>query len=154
MDINMQRLTVSSPEFEDNGWIPRIYSCEGNGTNPPLKVRSVPAEAKSLVLILEDPDAPGGTFDHWVLWNIDTKGDITTDSQPGVSGLNSKGQIGYTPPCPPDGAHRYIFIVYALDKTLDLQQGSSKKQLLESIEASVIAKGILTGRYEKSKSDK
>jgi Raf kinase inhibitor-like YbhB/YbcL family protein len=149
MDINMQRLHVTSTEFEEDGWIPSQFTCEGQGVNPPIKIRSIPAEAQSLVLLLEDPDAPGGTFDHWVMWNIDTKGDIAADSQPGICGLNSKGTVGYYPPCPPTGSHRYIFVVFALDKKLPLQEGSSKKQLLESIEGAVIAKGTLTGRYEK-----
>ncbi len=145
----MQRLTITSPEFEENGWIPARFTCEGAGINPAIKIRSVPAEAESLVLLLEDPDAPGGTFDHWVLWDIDVRGDIEEDSQPGISGLNSKGSKGYYPPCPPEGSHRYIFVVFALNKKLDLHEGSSKKQLLESIEGAVIAKGMLTGRYEK-----
>ena len=149
METNIQRLTISSPDFEDNGWIPDAYTCEGEGINPPIKIRSIPAEAKSLVLILEDPDAPGGTFDHWVIWDVDTKGDIASGSLPGTSGLNSKGKTGYIPPCPPSGVHRYIFVVFALDKTLGLREGSSKKQVLESIDGAVIAKGTLTGRYEK-----
>ncbi|KAA5532308.1 YbhB/YbcL family Raf kinase inhibitor-like protein [Taibaiella lutea] len=149
MDINMQRLQVTSTEFEEEGWIPSQFTCEGEGTNPPIKIRSIPAEAQSLVLLLEDPDAPGGTFDHWVMWNIDVNGDIAADSCPGICGLNSKGTVGYYPPCPPEGSHRYIFVVFALNKNLPLQEGSSKKQLLESIEGAVIAKGTLTGRYEK-----
>jgi len=149
MDINMQRLHITSPEFEDNGWIPSQFTCEGDGVNPPIKIRSIPGEAQSLVLLLEDPDAPGGTFDHWVMWNIDTTGDIAADSRPGICGLNSKGTVGYYPPCPPTGSHHYIFVVFALDKKLPLAEGSSKKQLLESIDGAVIAKGTLTGRYEK-----
>jgi len=150
MDIHMQQLIVSSPEFEDNGWIPAQYTCEGKGINPPIKIKSIPAEAKSLVVLLEDPDAPGGTFDHWVLWNVDITGHIDADSQPGLCGLNSHGKPEYAPPCPPKGSsHRYIFVVFALDKKLDLNEGSGKKQLLEGITGSVIAKGTLTGRYEK-----
>lgn len=144
----MQRLEITSPAFEDNGWLPERYTCKGDAIHPALTIRKIPPEARSLVILLEDPDAPGGTFDHWVLWDIDPKGDIGENSNPGTSGTNSSGRTGYYPPCPPQGAHRYIFVVFALDRELKLHEGSSKKQLLEAIEGAVIAKGILTARYE------
>lgn len=150
MDINMQRLEITSPAFEEGGWIPARYTCEGEGIHPELKIRHIPSEARSLLLLLEDPDAPGSTFDHWLAWDIDTGGNIAANSLPGTSGTNSSGHTGYYPPCPPEGAHRYIFVIFALDKELRLKTGSSKKQVMAAIDGSVIARGTLTGRYESS----
>jgi hypothetical protein len=102
-------------------------------------------------LIVEDPDAPNGVFDHWLVWNIRPASNINEDSLPGISGDNSAGKSGYHPPCPPNGSHRYYFHVFALDTALDILAGSKKKLLLQEMEGHVIAKGSLMGRYQRKK---
>jgi Raf kinase inhibitor-like YbhB/YbcL family protein len=108
-------LSVSSPAFEHEGFIPMDYTCEGSNKRPDLIIRGIPEEAKSLAIIVEDPDAPGKIFDHWLVWNIPPADTIPTNVVPGLEGKNSKGKIGYTGPCPPSGTHRYFFKVYAVD---------------------------------------
>jgi Raf kinase inhibitor-like YbhB/YbcL family protein len=104
-----RNLTVSSPAFNNEGDIPAKYTCEGEEVNPPLQIDAIPEEAISLALIVEDPDAPKGTFDHWIVWNIEPKSSITENSNPGISGSNNGGKTGYYGPCPPSGSHRYYF---------------------------------------------
>jgi Raf kinase inhibitor-like YbhB/YbcL family protein len=146
----MKELTVKSSAFEHNKKIPIKYSCHGKDTNPPLTVENVPKEAKTLVLIVDDPDAPMGTFDHWVVWNIPASmGKIEEDSSPGTEGLNSARARGYTGMCPPSGTHRYFFKVYALDKALDLGFNSTKKDVEKAFEGHVLAKGELIGLFSK-----
>ena len=100
---------------------------------------------------MEDPDAPRQTFDHWVVWNIPPTEAITEESVPGISGTNSFGNFGYGGPCPPTGAHRYFFRVYALDKKLDLVAGATKEELQESMHDHILAQGELMGYYQKKK---
>ena len=97
--------------------------------NPPLEISGFPESTKSLALIVEDPDAPRGVYDHWVVWNIPPNEAIGENSRPGISGKNSFGNTGYGGPCPPAGSHRYFFKVYALDRDLDIQAGSDKQAL-------------------------
>lgn len=141
-------LTISSA-FEHEGVIPTIYTCDGEGINPPLRISGIPEEAETLVLIMEDPDAPNGTYDHWLLWNISPKNFIPENSIPGTGGTNSAGKTGYQGPCPPAGFHRYYFYVYALDATLNLQAGADKHALEEAIKTHILAKGSLMGRYQR-----
>ncbi len=146
----MVELSVKSPIFENNKAIPRKYSCDGNDVNPPITIEGSPTETKSLALIVDDPDAPMGTFDHWVVWNIPastTK--IGENSVPGTEGLNSARQVGYTGPCPPSGTHRYFFKVYALDTELKLDVNSKKKDVEKAMEGHVLAKGELMGTYRR-----
>jgi Raf kinase inhibitor-like YbhB/YbcL family protein len=106
----MKELTIKSPSFSHNDPIPRKHSCGGEDTNPPITIEGVPKESKSLALVVDDPDAASGTFDHWVVWNISastTK--IAEASVPGIEGLNSARQKGFMGPCPPSGTHRYFF---------------------------------------------
>jgi Raf kinase inhibitor-like YbhB/YbcL family protein len=115
----MNKLTIKSPMFEANQKLPKKYTCEGDGVNPPLTIEDTPSQTKSLALIFEDPDAVSGTFDHWIMWNIPSSTvKIEENSAPGVEGLNSGRRKGYYPPCPPSGSHRYIFKIYALDQPL------------------------------------
>ena len=115
----MKELVVKSPAFEANKQLPKKYCCDGQEINPPLKIDGVPEEAKTLVLIVDDPDAPSGTFDHWVVWNIPASmANIGENTVPGMEGLNSARAQGYMGPCPPSGTHRYFFKVYALDTAL------------------------------------
>jgi Raf kinase inhibitor-like YbhB/YbcL family protein len=145
-------LEISSPSFKQDGWIPKEYSCEGEGTNPELRIGSIPNDAKSLCVIVEDPDAPGGIFTHWLTWNIPPAETITANSTPGQEGLNSRGSMGYTPPCPPSGAHRYYFKVYALDRLLDMNQKFDKLSLEHAMEGHVIAYGEMMAKYQKGRS--
>lgn len=149
MATTIVQLAITSPAFENNGNIPAKYSCEGAGINPALRIARLPDDAASLALVVEDPDAPNGTFDHWVLWNIDPAGELPENGIPGVSGKNSSGKTGYHPPCPPNGAHRYIFHVFALDAMLELAAGSTRQDLEHAMQAHVIAEGSITGIYEK-----
>jgi Raf kinase inhibitor-like YbhB/YbcL family protein len=142
-------LEISSPAFKEAGLIPKEYSCEGTGRNPELNIGSIPNEAKSIAIIVEDPDAPGGIFTHWVTWNIPPAERITAGAVPGQEGLNSRGEIGYTPPCPPSGTHRYYFKVFALVKILDIHKEYDKLSLEHAMEGHIVAYGELMGRYKK-----
>lgn len=143
-------LIISSEAFEHNGLIPARYTCQGKEINPPLKIDNIPAAAKSLAIIAEDPDAPKGTFDHWVVWNIAVTNSISENTDAGLNGLNGSGKTGYHGPCPPSGTHRYYFKIFALDKMLDLQAGADKIALQEAIKMHVLAEGELMGRYKKN----
>jgi Raf kinase inhibitor-like YbhB/YbcL family protein len=150
METAIQLMGISSPAFGEDEVIPVKYSCEGEGINPPLEISNIPVETQTLALIVEDPDAPNGTYDHWIVWNIEPLPVIDENSNPGVSGSNSAGKTGYHPPCPPSGAHRYYFHVFALDTEIDLLAGEPKEKLLRAMETHILAKGSLMGRYEKS----
>ena len=142
-------LKISSPEFQHEGDIPDRYSCEGENINPPITIKGLPKEAVSLVLIIEDPDAPGGIFDHWVVWNILPTEVIAEDSLPGTAARNSSGERRYTGPCPPSGTHRYFFKVYALDTMLELDDDADKKVVEEALHDNVLVYGELMGLYKK-----
>jgi Raf kinase inhibitor-like YbhB/YbcL family protein len=146
----MADLIVKSPAFENNKLIPKKHSCDGEEVNPPLNVEGIPMGAKTIALILDDPDAPRGTFDHWIVWNIPPTGKIAENSVPGTEGLNSAGQQTYIGMCPPSGTHRYFFKVYALDAKLDLKANSTKKKDLEkAMQGHILAKGELVGLYNR-----
>jgi Raf kinase inhibitor-like YbhB/YbcL family protein len=142
-------LTVTSPAFENNKLIPAKYTCDGDDVNPLLIIEGVPEETKSLVLIVDDPDAPMGTWDHWVVWNIPPTKRIEENSVPGVQGLNDFRKHSYGGPCPPSGTHRYFFKVYALDTKLDLNQNSKKKDIEKAMKDHILAKGELVGLYSR-----
>jgi Raf kinase inhibitor-like YbhB/YbcL family protein len=146
----MADLIVKSPAFENNKLIPSKYSCDGSEVNPPLTIEGIPKETKTLALIIDDPDAPRGIFDHWIVWNIAPSGKIEENSVPGTEGLNSAGQQAYVGMCPPGGTHRYFFKVYALDTKLELKPNATKKKDLEkAIQGHTIAKGELVGLYRR-----
>ena len=145
-------LTITSPAFENGGLIPVKYTCDGEEVNPELHIEGLPAGTQYLALIVEDPDAPKGIYDHWVVWNIPSfHTRIKENSSPGISGHNSAGKTGYKGPCPPSGSHRYMFNVFALDSAIDLQVGDDKSKLLEAMKPHILARGTLTGRYERNK---
>lgn len=148
---NDNQFRLISTVFGQNGHIPPQYTCEGKNTNPPLKVENIPGGTKTLALIVDDPDAPGGVFTHWVVWNISPNEVIAENSNPGISGTNSFGKSGYGGPCPPSGEHRYFFRVFALDDELDLPAGSTKEELLKAMKDHVIATAELMGVYQKHK---
>lgn len=140
---------VSSTAFDHEGVIPSKYTCEGEDVNPPLQIEQIPAGTKTLAIIAEDPDAPNGTFDHWVIWNIPPTNLIGGDSVPGVCGKNGSGKTGYYGPCPPSGFHRYYFHVYALDTELDLENGAEKAALQQAMQGHILGESVLMGRYQK-----
>jgi len=146
----MKDLSVKSSAFETNKPIPRKYSCDGQDINPPLTIMGTPEDTKTLVLIMDDPDAPSGTFDHWIVWNIPpSTSRISENSVPGIEGMNSARQMGYMGPCPPGGTHRYFFKVYALDTELSLAVGSKKKDVEKAMQNHILAKGELMGLYSR-----
>jgi Raf kinase inhibitor-like YbhB/YbcL family protein len=146
----MIALRVKSPVFESNKLIPAKYTCDGEDVNPPLTVENVPDDAKSLVLILDDPDAVG-VWNHWLVWNIPAgTREIEENSVPGIQGANTGGRRRYGGPCPPSGTHRYFFKVYALDIELDLDVGSKKKDVENAMRGHVLAEGELMGLYRRS----
>jgi Raf kinase inhibitor-like YbhB/YbcL family protein len=147
-----QGMKFSSPAFENYQKIPAGYTCDGRKAHPPLSLAGIPADAKSLVIIVDDPDAPGGTFTHWVIWNINpSTEDIAESSIPEKSqeGTNSAGSIGFTPPCPPSGQHRYFFTLYALDAKLGLDGKATKADVEKSMSGHVMAESLLVGVYSR-----
>jgi len=146
-----EELLVRSVAFSHNGHIPKKYSCDGDNINPPLEISNIPSNTKSLALIMEDPDAPRGVFDHWLVWNIPPNAAIAENANPGLSGTNSFGDQSYGGPCPPSGVHRYYFKFFALDCELDLQAGANKTQLQEAMKEHVLASGELMARYARNK---
>ena len=146
----MKDLSVKSPAFESGKPIPKKYSCDGQDINPPLTIEVTPKEAKTLVLAVDDPDAPSGTFDHWIVWNIPAQtSKIAENSVPGKEGNNSARQPGYMGPCPPSGTHRYFFKVYALDTELSIGVASKKKDVEKAMQGHILAKGELMGVYSR-----
>jgi Raf kinase inhibitor-like YbhB/YbcL family protein len=144
----MKELIIKSPAFKEREQIPKKYGASGEDTNPSLTIQGVPPEAKTLALIMEDPDAPHGTFNHWVVWNIPAAtSQISEHAKIGVEGLNSLGQRGYTGPEPPSGTHRYFFKVYALDVELHLDADVSKEVLQKAMSGHVLAEGGLMGLF-------
>jgi len=145
-------LVITSTSFVENGMIPAKYTCEGKGINPPLHIANIPAGTRSLALTLHDPDAPmKGGFTHWVMWNIDVKGDISENFKEAMQGINSAKKNGYMGMCPPGGTHRYNFHVYALDTKLSLDKNTDKATLEKAMEGHILSGGILTGLYKKEK---
>ncbi|MAE42683.1 YbhB/YbcL family Raf kinase inhibitor-like protein [Candidatus Woesearchaeota archaeon] len=144
-------MKLTRPVFEHNKEMPSEYTCDGSNINPELNIEDVPENAKSLALIMDDPDAPMGTWIHWVVWNIPTETKtIAKGNEPeGVQGTTSFGDKGYGGPCPPSGTHRYFFKLYALDTTLDLPEGSKKEDLLKAMEGYIIEKTELVGLYKR-----
>jgi Raf kinase inhibitor-like YbhB/YbcL family protein len=145
------RLQVRSVAFSQGGHIPPKYTCEGENINPPLEISGIPERTKSLALLVEDPDAPSGLFEHWLVWNIPPNEAISENTVPGISGRNSFGTTSYGGPCPPSGSHRYFFRVYALDTDLDIAAGADKPTLQRAMKDHVLASGELMGHYQKRK---
>jgi Raf kinase inhibitor-like YbhB/YbcL family protein len=150
--INMENtLTLKSKVFEDNAMIPAKYTCDGENIIPSLEISGIPPETKSLVLIMDDPDAPMGTFVHWVKWNIPTTtSEIKENTEPsGISGKGGSGKLTYIGPCPPSGVHHYHFKLYALDTTLSLPEGSNKQKVEQAMNGHIINQAELIGLYKK-----
>ncbi len=145
-------ILLTSSAFGEGESIPRKYTCDGEDLSPPLGWSGVPGEAKSLALIVDDPDAPGGTFVHWVLFDlsVDVKELPEGIKGVGVEGVNDFRRRGYSGPCPPRGSgHRYFFKIYALDGKLNLAAGASKRDVERAMLGHILAQGQLTGRYRR-----
>jgi len=154
---NAMSIQITSSAFTEGGMIPEKYTCKGEDVSPPLKWSQVPPDAKSIALISDDPDAPGGTWIHWVLYNLPVNITELSEAIPPKEilsngarhGKNSWGRIGYGGPCPPSGTHRYYFKIYALDIVLNLSVGSTKAQLLKAIEGHILSEGQVMGKFKK-----
>jgi Raf kinase inhibitor-like YbhB/YbcL family protein len=151
-------LDLSSPSFQNGGPIPRVHSCDGSDRSPALVWSGVPEGTKSLVLTCDDPDAPMGTWVHWVLFDLPPDLAGLPEGVPpsaalaggGVQGLNSWGKSGYGGPCPPPGKpHRYFFRLYALDVVLGLSSGATQAQVLAAMKGHVLAEGEWMGTYRR-----
>ena len=147
------KMKITSSAFREGGNIPSKFTCDGGDTRPPLQIAEVPSGAKSLALVVDDPDAPSGLFTHWIVWNISPQTNaIAEESAPkGVHGTNDFGKSGYGGPCPPSGTHRYYFRIFALDRELNLPSGAKRSQLDAAMKGHVVAQGELMGRYSRKK---
>ena len=144
----MMRLT--STAFEPGTDIPTRFTCDGQDVSPPLTLQDIPAGTASLVLLMDDPDAAGGTWDHWVAYDIPVMTDIPQGVPDlGTAGLNSWGRTGYGGPCPPRGVHGYVLTVYALETKLGLPAGADKPTVLQATDGHVLAEARLMGRYQR-----
>lgn len=150
-------IKITSPAFEEGEMVPKKYTCDSLDVSPPLSWTSVPEGTKSFAIICDDPDAPMGTWVHWVLFNLPANTKQLPENIPpkrtlengAKQGKNDFGKIGYGGPCPPSGTHRYYFKLYALDEIINLDAGVTKKQLLEAMEGHILAYGQLIGRYKR-----
>lgn len=151
-------MKISSPAFENGGSIPPTYTCDGEDRIPPLKFEEIPDGARSLALIVDDPDVPANlrpdrNWDHWVVWNLPpSTTEVREGTEPGgVAGTNSWGRNDYGGPCPPDREHRYFFKLYALDMLLDLPPSAGKLELEQAMESHIVGRAELMGRYDRKR---
>lgn len=150
-------IRITSTAFREGGMIPKRHTCDGTNVSPPLAWTSVPNDTKSFALIYDDPDAPMGTWVHWVLFNLPANvkelseniQSQKTFANGAKQGKNDFGKIGYGGPCPPSGTHRYYFKLYALDIMINLEAGATKKQLLKAMQGHILAEGQLMGKYKR-----
>ncbi len=147
----VETMKISSSSFQNNERIPSKYTCDGENLSPALDIEGIPANAKSLVLILDDPDSPSGTWDHWILFNTPITGKILEDSIPqgAIQGKNTWGKSEYGGPCPGSGTHHYKFKLYALDTTLNLDEKATKSQVESAMKSHILAQASLTGFYKR-----
>lgn len=142
-------MKVSCKSFFDGERIDRKFTCDGENINPELKIEGIPEGSQSLVLIVDDIDAPGGVFDHWIVFDLPVKEVINERERGGVSGVNSFGETKYGGPCPHQGEHRYYFRAFALDRKLSLPAGAGRAEVEKAMEGHVLAKAELMGRYSR-----
>lgn len=150
-NMEVQKMEIESASFGSNQPIPKKHTCDGEDRSPALSFTGAPKGTKSFALIVDDPDAPSGTFTHWVGWNIDPeRTTLSEGEQIKLEGVNDFGKIGYRGPCPPRGnPHRYFFKIYALDTLLNLPKGSSKGALEKAMDGHILGKGELVGTYQR-----
>ncbi|NEM97653.1 YbhB/YbcL family Raf kinase inhibitor-like protein [Pontibacter burrus] len=146
----LTKINLTSSEFEPGEEMPRRFTCDGDNINPPLKLENLPLNTASVALLLEDPDAPGGTWTHWLAWDLPPEPDIEEGLTAGIMGNNDFGTTLYKGPCPAIGTHRYFFRVYALDVKLDLPTGSTREALMKAMEYHVSGSGELLILYGQS----
>lgn len=157
-ETTMANIQITSSAFEEGKFIPSKYTCDGADVSPPLKWSNAPQNTKTFALICDDPDAPVGTWVHWVLYNIpatitELPEGVPSDktlSNGAIHGINDFKKYGYGGPCPPSGTHRYYFKIYALDTELKLAPGAKKSDVEKAMEGHILAKGELMGRYKRS----
>ncbi len=150
-------ITIVSPAFEQGGMIPAKYTCDGMDISPALKFEGIPEEAKSIALIADDPDAPMGTWVHWVLFNLPAGTTELNENMPkdgqlpngAIQGTTDFGRTGYGGPCPPSGVHRYYFKVYALNDKLQLDSTATKADVSQAMQGKILAEGQLMGKYKR-----
>jgi Raf kinase inhibitor-like YbhB/YbcL family protein len=150
--IPMRQLSISSPAFGEKGKIPPKYTCDGEDISPPLTFSDIPDDTQSLALIVEDPDAPGKTWVHWVVFNISPHiTEVHEDSIPldGIETVTDFGQKGYGGPCPPTGTHRYYFKLYALDAALDITEDVTREEIEHAMEGHILEEAELIGLYSR-----
>lgn len=151
--LPQETMKIQSSAFENNGFLPAKYTCDGEDIHPPLQISGVPPDAQSLVLIVDDPDAPGGTWIHWTVWNIDPAIKLIPEETvpaDAVQGITSFGKPGYGGPCPPTGMHRYFFKLFALNKLLVIPPHTGVDQLVRALSTTVIAQAELIGWYSRN----
>lgn len=144
------KLEIISPVFRMGAAIPPQYTCAGQNVNPPLNIFNTPPKTLSLVLVVHDPDAPGGDYLHWLVWDIPPSTDsIAVNSVPigALQGVNGMGKSSYMGPCPPSGTHRYVFDLYALDKPLNLKSGVGLEQVQQAMDGHIIEQSSLNGTF-------
>ena len=144
-------MKLTSTAFEEGAEIPSKYTCDGEDMLVPLTISDVPENAKSLALVMDDPDAPMGTWDHWLLWNMAPNTKEITALPKAVYGSNSWKRTAWGGPCPPDKEHRYYWKLYAVDTELDLPEGSTKAELEKAMEGHIIEQAVLKGRYDRKR---
>ena len=147
-----KHMILSSNAFANNANMPAKYTCDGENVNPPLTIKEAPAETKSLILIMDDPDAPMGTWLHWTVWNISSDtSEIVENSVPAEAreGTTDFSHPGYGGPCPPSGTHRYFFKLYALDTEINLPIGAKIKELEQAMDGHIIDQAELIGLYQR-----
>jgi len=148
--FTMERLIISSQAFAAGGAIPARYTCDGGDISPELIIGQIPEGSRTLAVIMDDPDAPRGTWVHWLVWNIPAATRVIAENSlpPGaIQGRNSWQRNGYGGPCPPSGTHHYVFKVYALDAALALPPASTKADLEQAMQGHILAQGELIGTY-------
>lgn len=148
--VDFRQMRITSPVFTSNDFIPAKYTCDGENVSPPLEIEGIPENAKCLAIIADDPDAPVGTWVHWVAWNIPVTHSIKENSLHGKQGINDFQLNRYSGPCPPNGkTHRYFFKIYALDDLLSLPAKTTKHTLEKAMSAHILAFGELVGAYKR-----
>jgi Raf kinase inhibitor-like YbhB/YbcL family protein len=143
-------LTLSCPDFGDNQNIPAKFTCDGPNMNPELHIAGIPEKTLSMTLILDDPDAPRGTWTHWILFNIPPATTVHENSSPGTEGTTDFEETTYGGPCPPSGSHHYYFRLYCLDTKLNLKKGANRKEVENAMKGHIIASATLSGHYRRS----
>ncbi len=147
--FSFKNMEIRSPSFKENEFIPERFTCDGLNCSPSLEIDHIPVESECLAIIMDDPDAPNGTWVHWVLWNIPVTHHLSEGYSRGVQGMNDFGNSIYGGPCPPNGTHRYFFKIYALNCKLDLKPNSDKIDLEKAMSDHIIGFGELIGLYKR-----